>query len=283
MKYGIAYSNAGPLGHPEAAAALAEAAEAYGVESIWTVEHVVVPAGYESEYPYSKTGKMPAGEDVDIADPLIWLAWIAALTTTVKLATGIVILPQRNPLITAKAVATLDVMSGGRTILGVGVGWLEEEFKAIGVPFEARGRRTDEYIEAMRAIWADDQASYTGEFVNFAPVKSFPKPPNRRVPIVIGGHTRAAAARAARLGDGFFPGRGDKTEELIIAMREEAEKLGRDPDEIEITIGMRADHASIREMEAKYGIARVILNPPAFVAEQIGPGLERLMNDLSGS
>jgi probable F420-dependent oxidoreductase len=154
MKFGIVFANTGPFADGGAAAEMAVAAEAAGFESLWTVEHVVVPSGYDSAYPYDPSGKMPGGEDVDIPDPLIWLSWVASATSTIRLATGILIVPQRNPVVLAKELATLDHLSGGRMELGIGVGWLEEEFDAIGVPFAERGRRTDDHIAAMRALWS---------------------------------------------------------------------------------------------------------------------------------
>lgn len=278
-KIGIAYANAGPLATPASAAALAEAAEEYGVESLWTVEHVVVPVGYESEYPYSKSGKMPGGEDVPIPDPLIHLAWLAARTETVKLATGILILPQRNPLVLAKELATLDALSAGRVLLGIGVGWLREEFEAIGVPFESRGRRTDEYVTALRDVWANDVAEFEGEFVKFRPLKSNPKPPNRSIPVIVGGHSEAAARRAARIGDGFFPGRNAR--HLIEVMIEEAERLGRDHTEIEITVGLRSADEDPCEVAEKMGADRIVINPPAYLPDDIGPAVKRVMAALN--
>ncbi|MGD9704657.1 MAG: LLM class flavin-dependent oxidoreductase, partial [Acidimicrobiia bacterium] len=124
---GIAFANAGPFAQPDAAAALARAAEAHGVESLWTVEHAIIPIGYQSTYPYNRKGRIQ-GEELDIPDPLIWLAYVAGQTSRITLGTGILILPQRNPIVTAKEIATLDVLSGGRVQIGVGVGWLEEEF-----------------------------------------------------------------------------------------------------------------------------------------------------------
>src|SRR5436309_9772682 len=141
MKFGVMFANAGRRAGPEGGVALAQDAETAGFESLWTVEHVVVPAGYESEYPYSADGRMPGGEDADIPDPLVWLAWVGAVTTTLRLATGILILPQRNPVVLAKELATLDLLSGGRVVCGVGIGWLEEEFAAIGVRSAARAAR----------------------------------------------------------------------------------------------------------------------------------------------
>src|SRR3954451_17139197 len=176
MKFGVVFANVGPMGRAEGAAAIGEAAEAAGIESLWTVEHTVVPKGYQSEYPYADGGRMPGPEESPIVEPLIWLTWVAAHTTTVRLATGILILPQRNPVVLAKEVATLDVLSGGRVELGVGVGWLEEEFAAIGLPFADRGRRTDDHIEALRALWTQSPASFEGEFTTFANVYSEPSP-----------------------------------------------------------------------------------------------------------
>ena len=151
MKFGLRYCNTGRYVDAKEAVALAQAAETVGFESLWTVEHTIVPAGYASAYPYDPSGKMAGGRnDMPLPDPLIWMAFVAAATTKIKLATGILILPQHNPVLAAKQIATLDHLSRGRTLLGVGVGWLQEEFAALGVPFAERGARMDEYIAAMR-------------------------------------------------------------------------------------------------------------------------------------
>ena len=158
MKFGLRYCNTGDYVDPAKAVALAQAAEEAGFESMWTVEHTVVPAAYESTYPYAASGKMAGGkDDFLLPDPLIWMAYVAAATRRVKLATGIMILPQHNPVVVAKQVATLDHLSGGRVLLGIGVGWLKEEFDALGVPFDDRGRRTDEYMQAMRELWGAEK------------------------------------------------------------------------------------------------------------------------------
>ena len=175
------------------AARLARLAEAAGFDSVLAVDHVVFPDNYTSTYPYSATGRLPVGRGGAFPDPLIWIAYAAAVTTRLRFLTGVVILPQRDPLVLAKQVATLDYMSGGRFELGIGVGWLKEEFQAMGVPFERRGRRADEYIAAMKALWAEDGATFSGEFVSFKEVSCNPKPIGR-VPIVVGGHSEAAAA-----------------------------------------------------------------------------------------
>jgi probable F420-dependent oxidoreductase len=271
VKFGIVFANAGPASQPDHAVALAQLAEEAGFESLWTVEHVVVPAGYESQYPYSRDGRMPGGEDVPIPDPLVWLAWAGAHTSRINLATGILIVPQRNPVVLAKEVATLDVLSGGRVVLGVGVGWLREEFDAIGVPFEQRGARTDDSIAALRALWTQPEPTYHGSFSSFERAKSWPKPVrDGTVPIVVGGHSEAAARRAGRLGDGFFPARGDldKLPALIDVMRKAAADAGRDPDAVEITTGGAMDVDTARRYE-DLGVARLVIPPLGFDVETL--------------
>jgi len=272
MHFGVAFANAGPFAAPETGVACAQAAEQAGFESLWTVEHVLVPKGYASTYPYDKSGKMQGGETMDLPDPLIWLAYVAAATTTIKLGTGILILTQRNPAIVAKEVATLDKLSAGRVLLGVGSGWLEEEFQALGVPFERRGPRLDSGIAALRTLWADQEATIHDEFVDMTDCISLPKPPSGSVPIHIGGHSEVAARRAGRVGDGFFPGKGSPEElaHLLDVMRRAADDAGRDPDAIEITLsGSRLFRPEPeRELEAllALGADRLVVAPLAWDA-----------------
>ena len=273
MKFGVAFANIGPMTYPEGAAAIGQAAEAGGIESLWTVEHVLVPAGYQSPYPYSPTGKMPGPDDADIPDPLIWLTYVAASTSTIRLGTGILILPQRNPIVVAKEIATLDRLSGGRVELGIGVGWLEEEFDALGIPFADRGKRTDDNVAVLRALWADGEASHASEYTTFSGAYSRPRPTQAHVPIHIGGHSKAAARRAGRIGDGFFPGKGSHEElaELITVMRASAVEHGRDPDAIEVSAGGDGALGSGALDEVKkladLGVSRVIIPPLAFDPE----------------
>jgi probable F420-dependent oxidoreductase len=288
MRFGIIFANVGPFAAAAGAKAIATAAEETGFDSLWTVEHVLVPADYTSEYPYDPSGRMPGGDSVDLPDPLVWLAYVAAVTTTIRLGTGILIVPMRNPAITAKEVASLDHLSGGRVLLGVGAGWLEEEFDALGVPFAARGRRLDAYLAAMRALWGEDQASVDNEFVSFANAISLPKPTDGSVPIVVGGHTDAAARRAGRLGDGFFPGRGtpERLAELIAVMRHTAEDAGRDPDAIEVTAGTTAvlgddPLGAVAEL-VEVGVDRVAVPPlsfdPSALPDALASFRERVMD-----
>lgn len=270
MDFGIAFANILTFTEEPGLSTLARSAEAAGFESLWTVEHVIYPDGYESAYPYDQSGKMMMTPDTPLPDPLIWLAFVGAATERIRLATGILILPQRNPLVLAKEVATLDRLTGGRVELGIGVGWLREEFDALGVPFERRGARTDEYIAAMRALWDADNAEYHGEFVDFGRASVNPKPVHGRVPITVGGHSRAAAERAGRLGDGFFPGKGDIAE-LVDVVRQTAADAGRDPEAIEITFGDEAvlgdDPVGAVERLAAAGVDRVIVPSFLFLAD----------------
>lgn len=258
MKFGLRYLNTGRNVWSDKAISMAQAAEEAGFESIWTVDHVVVPKGYKSTYPYAASGRMGDGnEDMQYPDPLIYMAYLASVTKTIRLATGILIIPQRNPVVAAKQIATLDQLSGGRIDLGIGVGWLEEEFNAIGVPFEGRGKRTDEHIAAMRALWANDFAEYHGDFVDFDPIFCRPQPLNGTVPIIIGGHSKAAARRAGRIGDGFFPARGTP-HDLFDIVKTTATENGRDPEDIEFTVSVPEDLNEIPEL-AKIGVKRILI------------------------
>ena len=237
---------------------LVQAGEEAGFESAWTVEHTVIPSGYESVYPYSESGKIAGGaEDLVLPDPLIWMAHMAGATNTIKFGTAILILPQHSPVVCAAQVATLDYMSGGRVLLGIGVGWLKEEFDAIGAPFERRGPRTDEYVAAMRELWANDCATFEGEFVQFVDTYCLPRPVAGSVPIIVGGDTDFAARRAGRLGDGYFPAR-DTPQERIDLARKTAEECGRDPDALEITMPMPEDPDDIPKMKAR-GVDRLVV------------------------
>lgn len=283
VKFGVLFANTGPLGTAEGIRALAPALEDNGYESAWTVEHVVVPKGYQSDYPYDRSGRMPGGEEQPFPDPLVWLTYLGAVTTTLTLATGITVLPQRNPLLLAKETATLDQLTGGRLVLGIGAGWLAEEFDALGIPFGDRGRRTDEHIRALRAAWGEQPASYDGEMVSFGDVYVQPRPVDGQVPIVVGGHSDAAARRAGRLGDGFFPGRArdDELVHLLGAMRAAATEAGRDPDAIEVTVvgvALFGDDplGAVRRYE-ELGIHRLLIPPLSFAP----PDLAQAFGDFA--
>ncbi len=280
MRFGIMFGNVG-FGTGSRARAVAVAAERHGFESIWTVEHIVVPAGYTSPYPYAEDGRMPGPDEMVLPEPLAWLSFVAACTSDLKLGTGITVLPQRNPLVLAKEAATIDQLSGGRLLLGVGTGWLREEFAALGVPFEQRGARTDDYIRALRELWGADTASYQGRFVDLEEVYCRPRPVKGQVPIDVGGHSERAARRAGELGDGFYPGATDRETltRAVEAMRRAATDAGRDPDAIEITTIGSTDRGQLDWLEG-LGAARVLLEPPTFDPRAIDDGLAELAATL---
>ena len=231
------------IGHGASADAIREIAvnaERLGFSGIWAPEHVVLFDHQSSRYPYEPDGQLPLPKDIDFNDPFIGLTYAAAVTSRIRLATGICLVPERNPIFLAKEVATLDRLSGGRVALGIGVGWSAEEFSAAGVPFERRARRTHEYIEVMRRLWSEDKASYGGEFVKFENVRSFPKPVcGPKVPVLVGGESDAALKRAASYGTGWF-GLGLTPEEVGVKVKQLhqfARASNRNPEELEIIIG----------------------------------------------
>ncbi|MGB1343616.1 MAG: LLM class F420-dependent oxidoreductase [Pseudomonadales bacterium] len=281
MKVGLAFGSSVAI-DGESTMELCRRAEAAGFESIWGGEHVILPDAIHSKYPYTPDGKIPAEPDTPIPDPLIWLAYAAAAAPTLRLGTCILIVPQRNPLILAKELATLDQLSGGRVELGLGVGWLKEEFEALGVPWERRGARNDEYIDAMRALWAGPHAEFHGDFVDFEPATCSPRPVNGNIPILVGGDTPAAIRRAVRLADGYFPGEGDidRLRALIKTVREGCEAEARDPATLEINAMFGAQmmdpEAGVAEMR-EAGVGRMMI--PAFFFA--GPGGLDRMDELA--
>ena len=286
MKFGLAFSNIEPFAGPVQATRLAQAAEAAGFESVWTVDHVVIPAGYRSVYPYDPSGRI-GPDDTKFPDPLIWLSYIAAATSTLRLGTAILILPQRNPVVLAKELATLDDLSGGRMILGVGVGWLKEEYEALGVPWEGRGKRGEESIDAMRALWSRPRASYDGVTTNFNECFLRPQPPQGTIPIHIGGHSSVAARRAGRIGDGFFPFgvERDGVPALLEIVRRSALDAGRDPSSVEVTMdsfvtGGEEARADVKAL-ASLGASRVLI-PAGMFGSDPAPALQRYANEVMG-
>ncbi|HZA12347.1 MAG TPA: LLM class F420-dependent oxidoreductase [Mycobacterium sp.] len=249
--------------------AFAQHLEACGFESIVAVEHTVLMARYASVYPYDKSGRVELPADCPVPDPLDLLVFLAGHTTTLELATGALVLPNHHPVVLAKRVATVDVMSGGRLRLCVGMGWMREEVEACGAAFDSRGRRADEQLQVMRALWDDCPrgTAFHGEFFEFDDAMCYPKPVSGpRFAIHVGGHSPAAARRAGRFGDGFQP-LGVTTSvlsALVSLMRDEAQKAGRDPAALELTLGhlvtkIDADRAAkLTEM----GADRIVLAMP---------------------
>lgn len=204
MKVGLFAVVSGRVGGMALMKAFAQNAERCGFSTLWVPEHVVLLDEYASKYPYRSDSRVPGSTDSPIADPFLALCAMASVTEKIRLATGICLVPEHNPLVLAKVVATLDSLSEGRVILGTGIGWLEEEFRALGIPWERRAQRTREYIEAMRRLWGDAVSTYHGEFVNFEGVRSYPKPVHgAALPIFFGGESGPALRRVAEYGDGW--------------------------------------------------------------------------------
>jgi probable F420-dependent oxidoreductase len=260
----------GVFGDPEWIGPFAVEAERLGFESLVLPEHVVLAVGATSKYPYSATGRFPLPEDCAIPDPLDVLAYVAGLTTTIGLATGLLVLPLHEPLQLAKRVATVDLLSRGRVRLGVGLGWLREEIEAAGIDFARRGERSDEAIDAIRALWTADPATgarFEGRHFSFAGVQSFPRPVRPGgVPIEVGGTSPAAIRRAARRGDGWLAlgVDGDALAEARALLESEARAAGRDPAAIDITLSGVTTSASVDrsvlEHAAAQGARRVVVN-----------------------
>lgn len=237
MKIGLIPVNVG-VQSAEQMVGLAQKAESAGVESVWTFEHAIVPLDYSSKYPYSPNGKMGVTPETNFIDPLIALTAVAAGTTKIRLGTGVNILSQTNPLLLAKQAASLDLVSGGRFMLGVGIGWLREEFDAMGVPFERRGARFDDYVEAMKKVWSGEVVEHQSDFLSWSGFKSYPVPAQKpHLPVVIGGSKGKAFERTARLGEGWFAPTGSASElaPMLEELKKACEAVGRDYAEIEIS------------------------------------------------
>jgi probable F420-dependent oxidoreductase len=253
---GLFAVNSHACAEPEAAAEVAALAERLGYDSLWAGEHVVVPS--------PRVEPSPMEPDEPILDPLVALAHLAGHTERILLGTGLIVLPQRNPLVLAKQAASLDVVSGGRLILGIGVGYLEPELTAIGVPMAGRGVRADEYLAAMRSLWEDDAPAFDGAHVRFESVDAHPRPAQRPLPVVVGGHSAAAHRRAARHADGWYG--------FLIGLRAmaqqrdslqaEIERAGRErPLHISISPSRPLDEEVVRAY-ADLGVDRLIVIPP---------------------
>ena len=257
IKIGLFSINTDHLVDGEALATVATAAEQAGFESLWTAEHVVLP---DPQIPPS-----PLPPDARLLDPTVALGYVAAVTNEIKLGTGIIILPQRNPLVLAKELASVDVLSNGRMIFGIGVGYLQPEFEAIGVPMEDRGARATEYIEAMRSIWNDNDPSYDGKFVSFSGVKSYPQPIQRPgPPVVMGGHSKPAWRRAVTHCEGWygFMLNPEATGENLAGLARAGEQYER-PDwmnELEITVTPRMRPGpEMIDAYSELGVDRLVL------------------------
>jgi len=248
-------------------ASFARHIKALGFESVVVVEHPLVIGDYTSRYPYAPSGRMPLPDDCAIPDPIDLLAFLAGVTSSLGLATGVLVLPAHHPVVMAKRLATVDRLSKGRVRLCIGVGWMREELEACGVDFDSRGRRTDECIDVMRALWADSEpegASFEGEFFGFSHAHTHPKPlRSGGVPIHIGGHSAPSIRRAARRGDGWQPLGlwGDELAQALARLDKEVEAAGRDRNALELTISAMSTQATTETVDrlAELGVDRLVV------------------------
>jgi probable F420-dependent oxidoreductase len=291
LAFGIALPNYGPLASAENLVRLARRAEACGFDSVWVSDHLVAPVDVSSVYPYDKRpdpkpGKMGVLEE--FYEPLTTLAFLAGATERIRLGVSVYVVPYRNPVVTAKIVATLDALSGGRVILGVGVGWLREEFAALGQDARNRGRVTDEYLEVCRRLWRDEVAEFAGAHYVLPPVRTGPKPRQRPwPPIWVGGNSRAARERAVRLGDGLhlIDVSPEEASAEIGRVRDDLARAGRDAASFTVSVrrGFRGARDEIRrdvDAYAAAGVQALVLNlPPAKSIE----ALEKALDDSAGA
>ena len=246
MRFGVAIGNLGAFGDPagvDACIEVAQAADQLGYDSVWTNDHIVVPTNIESRYPYNETGIFPASPTVRCYEPLVMMSALAAATENAQIGCSVLVIPYRHPAVTAKMLAAADRISGGRIVLGAGVGWMREEFEALNLPpehFEHRGSVTNEYLRAMKEMWTNSgPSSFHGEYVQFENVGAYPKPAQQGgIPIVVGGNGINAWRRASRWGDGYHAA-FQSVESLayeVEGVREACRRDRRDPDELEISM-----------------------------------------------
>jgi probable F420-dependent oxidoreductase len=271
MKFGLIPVNIG-VANVEQMVRFAQHVEACGFESVWTFEHVIVPLDYKSRYPYNATGKMETSPETNFVDPLIALAAVAAATKTIRLGTGVNILSQTNPLLAAKQAASLDFVSNGRLLYGVGIGWLREEFDAMGTPFEHRGARFDDYVTAMRKVWSGEVVEHESPFLRWHGFKSHPLPVQRPLPIIIGGSKGKIYERIAKYGNGWYAPTGSPAElaPMLRELKAVCAKLGRDYGSIEITAMWTGQGglAAVKEFE-DLGVHRMVTFPFALGPDAI--------------
>ncbi len=273
---------------PEAIAGIARKAEEVGFESVWMSDHLIWPKEIKSEYPYVpnpyKGNPPPVGPHTLLGDTLVVLSHVAAVTTKLRLATGVYILPIRSPIVTARAVATLDVVSGGRFSMGVGMGWMPEEFKIAGEGFDDRVERSEECLGVLKTLWEDDTSEFHGKFFDFGPAKFEPKPVQKPCPpILFGGESKAAYHRAVRLGDGFY-GLGVYTPDLaakrVKRLKELRREYGRENEPFEVTLGYGKPTPDEVQQFAEAGVSRLIVSP--WTGGDEFDDLERFAENLIG-
>lgn len=237
MRVGVYLPQVGPIATGQQVALVAQAAERAGFDSLWAFDHVVLREDYGTPYPYAEDGRLPVPTTAAFVEALTVLTFAAAITERVELGTAVLVLPMRAPVLHAKMIASLDHLAGGRVILGAGVGWWKEEFEALSMPFDHRGRRMDEYLAVLRDLWTNDYGTFRGQFYDTAGWACFPKPA-RPVPIWLGGNSAAQLQRVGRFADGWLPNPAmlDTLESDFERARQAAADAGRDPAELQLAV-----------------------------------------------
>ncbi len=295
MRFGLMIMARGPGGTGPGLAAMARAAEAGGLNLLGFNDHVVVPGGISSIYPYTKDGAWPGAAVGECLEMVTAASFIAAATETIGLLTSVMVLPHRPAMLAAKMLATVDVLSGGRLIVGAGSGWMQEEFEALGLPyFDQRGVVTDEYIQAFKSLWTEDAPAMAGRYVSFDNVVFEPKPLQKpHPPIWIGGESGPAIRRAARLGDGWYPSNHNPANLLdnpsryahgAIQLDVAAEKAGRDPGDIHRAyLAFRPVNLKLREGGQRHALT----GSPEAIRDDIGQfaelGVETMVFFVAGA
>jgi len=285
MDIGLFAWAANPVATPPYLRALARGAEERGFASLWTAEHVVLFDEYASRYPYSADGRIPVGGEHGPLEPFGTLAFFAGVTTKIRLGTGVCLVPQRNPVYTAKEVSSVDWMSGGRLDFGVGVGWLAEEFQAVGVPFERRGDRCRAYLEVMKRLWCDDVSSYSGPFYTLPACRQYPKPIQKpHPPIHFGGESDAALRRVADIGDGWYPfsREPDELATLLARLDGMLAKRGRSRKDVRISTCpyMRPADLDLVKRYRDVGVDQVVLLLYATTVDELHSGMDMLAKTI---
>ncbi|HMC40799.1 MAG TPA: LLM class F420-dependent oxidoreductase [Acidimicrobiales bacterium] len=270
---------------PDFLRALGPAVEERGFESVWVPEHVVLFDEYSSEYPYSPDGKFPGGGDTGLLEPLTALTYLAAVTDRIRLGTAICLVPQRNPVYTAKQVADLDLLSGGRVDFGMGIGWLREEYDALNVPFAHRGRRMDEYLQVIKSLWTEETSSFSGDFYDLKPCRMYPKPVQLpHPPLHVGGESDAALRRAARFGQGWFTFNRtpDQFPDALDRLDRQLAEAGRSRNGFAVSVCPYFNAITPENIEGyrAAGVDRIIAVCFAFARDDLLSTLDQLVSDV---
>jgi probable F420-dependent oxidoreductase len=238
MQFGLGLPHAGAAAHGPSIIRFAQRADELGFESLWCGDHILLPTAGTDQYPYTEDGSFPRDASVGFLETLTVLAYVASVTEHIRLGSTVIILPYRNPVVQAKMFASLDVLSGGRAICGVGVGWLETEFDSLGVPYAERGPMSDEFLDMFQTLWTQAHPEFEGKYYQIHGMQFEPKPVQHPLPIWVGGHSRRAIRRTIKYGHAWHPTR--QTPEYVAQhlpyLRQEAERAGRDPDSITISL-----------------------------------------------